>query len=238
MSSLGYRPNNDHIAERPRPKPVVLTVEEPVRPKTMMGKLKDVPCFTCMLGVPRGLIPTLFYSALFFMIPYLFLYETYDWKETDVRIGVLATSAIAATSAVYANDCCCWYNMALLFHTAVEVKVIDVSLTFAYEDGTSDRDMALAVVGSVVVIVHLIPFFLTDRIMLLAILAYAGVIVNAALSLYVDPSLLLLTFLSSMALLVLTMVVGGICEVRTSLLSLLLEAVNRCKLITCSRFEI
>jgi hypothetical protein len=240
MTSLGFRAGNDHIAERPRPKrPVVLPVDmgHP-EPRSIISKIKKVPCFTCMLGVPRGLLPTLFFSTLAFVVPYLYLYESYTWTDTDVRTGVFVTAAISATAAVYANDCCCWYNMALLFHTAIEVKVIDVTLTFAYADGTSDEHMALAIVAAIVLIVHLLPFFLTDRIMLLSILAYAGVIVNAGVTLYLDPSLLLLSFASSMPLLMLTMILGGICEVRTSLLSLVLEAVNSCKFITCSRFEL
>lgn len=238
MTSLGFRPGNDHIAERPRaPRPVVLTVEEPA-PRSMMTKLKEVPCFTCMLGVPRGFLPTLLFSAIAFLVPYFYLFDTFTLTDNDARVGVLVTAAVAATGAVYANDCCCWYNMGLLFHTAVETKVLDVAFTFAYADDTEDKHMALAIVAAIVIIAHLLPFFLTDRIMLLSALAYAGVLVNTAVTLYLDTSLLLLSFASAMALLLTTMILGGICEVRTSLLSLFLESVNTCKWITCSRFEL
>ena len=46
--------------------------------------------------------------------------------------------------------------------------------------------MVWAIVGAAIVIVHLIPFFLVDRVMLLTTLAYAGVIVNAAILVHLD----------------------------------------------------
>ncbi len=191
-----------------------------------------------VMGVPRGLIPTLTYSLLAFLAPFLFLYMDYDFT-TDTAKGVtIGLSAIAAIVMVLANDCCCWYNMMLAFHTAVEVKVIDTAFTFAYANDTSDGDMALAIVGAVVVIVHLIPFYVSDRLALLGVLAVTGVIVNATILVFLDSSMLLLVGASSLALLAITMIISGVCEIKTSLLSLIRESVNAKKCITCEKFEL
>ena len=98
--------------------------------------------------------------------------------------------------------------------------------------------MALAIVGAIVVIVHLIPFYVSDRLMLLSTLAFAGVIVNATLLVFLDSSMLLLVGASSLALLAITMIISGVCEIKTSLLSLIRESVIAKKCITCERFEL
>lgn len=231
--SLGFRRDADHIAERapvrvPRGLPQAAPAPPPA--KSMIPSM--------VMGVPRGLIPTLTYSLFAFFVPFLFLYVDYDFT-TDVAKGVtIGLSAIAAIVMVLANDCCCWYNMMLAFHTALEVKVIDTTLTFAYASGTSDGDMALAIVGAVVVIVHLIPFYVSDRLMLLGVLAFAGVIVNATILVFLDSSMLLLVGSSSLALLAVTMIISGVCEIKTSLLSLIRESVLAKKCITCEKFEL
>ena len=191
-----------------------------------------------VMGVPRGLVPTLTYSLFAFLVPFLFLYMDYDFTTDMARGATIGLSAIAAIVMVLANDCCCWYNMMLAFHTALEVKVIDTTLTFAYASGTSDGNMALAIVGAVVVIVHLIPFYVSDRLAFLGVLAVAGVIVNASILVYLDSSSLLLVGASSLALLAITMIISGVCEIKTSLLSLIRESVIAKKCITCERFEL
>lgn len=231
--SLGFRRDADHIAERvparvARPLPQTSTTAAPK--KSMMPSM--------IMGVPRGLVPTLTYSLFAFFVPFLYLYMDYTF-DTDVSKGVtIGLSAAAALVVVLANDCCCWYNMMLAFHTALEVKVIDTTLTFAYKTGTSDSDMSLAIAGAVVVIVHLIPFFLSDRLLLLSVLAFAGVVVNTALLVFLDTSMLLLVGASSVALLTLTMIISGVCEIKTSLLSLIRASVVAKKCITCDRFEL
>jgi hypothetical protein len=231
--SLGFRRDADHIAERapvrvPRGLPQAAPVTAPK--KSMIPSM--------VMGVPRGLVPTLTYSLFAFLAPLLFLYMDYDFT-TDTAKGItIGLSAIAAVVVVLANDCCCWYNMMLAFHTALEVKVIDKTLTFAYASGTSDGDMALAIVGAIIVIVHLVPFYVSDRLMLLGVLAFAGVIVNATLLVFLDSSMLLLVGASSLALLAVTMIISGVCEIKTSLLSLIRESVIAKKCITCEKFEL
>ena len=191
-----------------------------------------------VMGVPRGLIPTLTYTLFAFLAPFLFLYMDYDFTTDTAKGATIGLSAIAAIVMVLANDCCCWYNMMLAFHTALEVKVLDTSFTFAYASGTSDGSMALAIVGAIIVIVHLIPFYVTDHLMLLGVLAFAGVIVNATILVFLDSSMLLLVGASSLALLSTTMIISGVCEIKTSLLSLIRESVIAKKCITCERFEL
>lgn len=231
--SLGFRRDADHIAERA---PVRVSRGLPQAAPAPAPKKSMIP--SMVMGVPRGLVPTLTYSLFAFLVPFLFLYMDYDFT-TDTAKGVtIGLSAIAAIVMVLANDCCCWYNMMLAFHTALEVKVIDKTLTFAYATGTSDGDMALAIVGAIIVIVHLIPFYVSDRLMLLGVLAFAGVIVNATLLVFLDSSMLLLVGASSLALLAITMIISGVCEIKTSLLSLIRESVIAKKCITCERFEL
>ena len=231
--SLGFRRDADHIAERA---PVRVTRGLPQAAPAPAPKKSMIP--SMVMGVPRGLVPTLTYSLFAFLVPFLFMYMDYDFT-TDAAKGVtIGLSAIAAIIMVLANDCCCWYNMMLAFHTALEVKVIDKTLTFAYASGTSDGDMALAIVGAIIVIVHLIPFYVSDRLMLLGVLAFAGVIVNATLLVFLDSSMLLLVGASSLALLAITMIISGVCEIKTSLLSLIRESVIAKKCITCERFEL
>jgi hypothetical protein len=191
-----------------------------------------------VLGVPRGLVPTLAYSIFAFVVPFLFLTMDYDFS-TDVARGVtIGISIIAALVMVMANDCCCWYNMILAFHLALEIRVVERTFIFSYADTTSESDMALAITGAVVLIVHLVPFFLTDRLMLLGTFAFAGVIANATVLVFIDPTMLLLVCASALSLLAITMIISGVCEIKTSLLSLIRESVNAKKCITCERFEL
>lgn len=242
MTSLGFRPRNDHIAERPRPPP----------PKTPLPVVTPEPSkrfLSCQLGVPRGLLPVLSYSALAMVLPLVLIYQPgaanaatgYNLSDDVDRGIVIGLAGLAATVVVLVNDCCCWFNMVLFFHTALEVRVVDNALTFAYAAGQPSFNMAWAIAGAVIVIVHLIPFFLTDRLLFLTLLAYVGVFVNAALNVYITPAqpmFLLLVGASSLMLLAMTMIVAGVCEIRTSILSLLRCAITECQWITFGRFEL
>ena len=190
------------------------------------------------LAVPRGLLPTLVYAGLAFVVPFLTFYGTFDFSSAGTQAATVALSAVAALVVLYANCCTCWFNMMLFFHIALEVRVVDVALTFAYAEGTSANAAALAITGAVVVIAHLVPFLLVDRVAPLSVLAAAGVVVNSALLVYITAQPPLLVGASATALLAFTLVIGGVCEVRTSLLTLLLEAVRTGDCIKCSRYEL
>ena len=192
----------------------------------------------CGFAVPRGLLPVLIYAGLAFALPFLALYVDIDYANAGNRAGAIAVSAGVALIVAYANCCCCWYNMMLFFHTALEVKVVELALVFAYAADTSATDAGLAITAAVVVIAHVVPFFLIDRVIPLAILAGAGIVVNTAVLVHLDTELLLLVSASSVALLVMTLIIVGVCETRTSILSLLLEAIRSGDCIKCGRYEL
>ena len=234
--SLGYRPRHDHIASR-RPNSSSLTPSLP----TTTSASSPSKSWALSCPVPRGLIPTLTYSLVALAIPILCLFTTPDYTKDEVIGVTIGASALAGLVIILANDCCCWYNMMLFFHIGIEAKVVDLALKFADTEqgsGEIERDAALAITAAVVIIVHLIPFLLTDRLMLLILMAYVGVVVNVATVVYIAPDHLLLVAASSLALLSTTMIIGGICEIRTSLLSLVVDSVNKKKCLTCDGFEL
>lgn len=233
MTSLGFRPRIEHTAQihyhprRPAPVAQAETCATPSRRR-----------WRCNLYVARGLLPVLIYSAVAFSIPTLIEYVDYDFSDRNTRIGTVAVAAAAATVMLAANCCACWYNMALFFHIALEARVIETLFDFAYASDTSDVDMAWSVAAIAIVILHLVPFLLLDRVVLLTALAYAGVVVNSAVLVFLDPGRLLLVGASSIALLATTMIVAGVCEVHTSLFAILRKAVRTRMLIRCRKFEL
>ena len=234
--SLGYRRGHDHIAAR---RPVTATqaplpmTQTDTQPSTLRSAL------ACRLPVPRGLIPTAVYSLFALAIPLLwFFMESPDYTDNGVRGTIIGGSALAGLIVILANDCCCWYNMMLFFHIGIEAKVVDAALKYSELDTTDSTGQALAITTAIVIIVHLVPFLLTDRIMLLSFLAYVGVVVNVATVVYVDTSLILIVLSSTLALLSTTMIIGGICEIRTSMLSLIMDSINKKMCLTCEGFEL
>ena len=218
--------------------------------------------------IPRGFLPVLFYSLASVAVPVLYLYSRctlsgdtstdpgsgfdnmtalvcdtdalidIDYSDDMVRGVVIGLSVIAALALVYANDCCAWYNMLLFFHIGIEAKVVDVVFTEAFKDDTTDLAAGLYIFGACVVIVHLIPFLLTDHLMFLSLLAAAGVVANATLLVFASPDLLLLASLSATTLLAMTMLIRGVCEIRISLFSLFMDAMKKGKYVECDGFEL
>ena len=97
--------------------------------------------------------------------------------------------------------------------------------------------MILAWITFSVIIVHLIPFILLDRLALLGLLAYVGVIVNASALVYLDPTLLLLVGFSSVTLLGATLLIAGIDCIDTSLLSNFRSAMKDGSFLLCQSYE-
>ena len=174
--------------------------------------------------VLRGFLPLFFFACFFGAVPLMFLYIDYDYTKEMARVG---TGVIAATVGILilgANDCLAWYNFVLFFHLGLEVKLMDDLLALAQKDGTAQSDMAMCYLGFAFVLTHLLPFFLVDYVPLLSFLAYAGLVVNTIIMLYVDSTLLLLYGLSSTALLAAIFCVGCSCKLEISMLSQLREA--------------
>lgn len=205
------------------------------------------------MSVLKGFIPLLFYSAMFITAPLVYIYTTPDYTDAMVRGVVIGIAGIYALSVVVANDCVAWFNMVLFFHIGMEVKVLDILMNFATEEGsianstlvnstttggTSDGDTVLSWIGFVVVAVHLIPFLIINNTMLLTLLAFTGVIVNAAVLVYLDTSLLLIVGFSSAALLGTTLCIGGVCGIQTSLLCAFTKALKDGSWVTCSGYQV
>lgn len=217
----------DHNADRAPPRKPTLPITAPTAPARK----------PMSMSVPGGFLPVLTYASFALVLPVLWFYASYDVTSDAFKGVTIGLASAAALLVVIANDCCCWYNMVLFFHIGLEVKVLDVTITFARAASTSDTDMGLAIAATTVVVVHLLPFLLSDRFMLLALLAFAGVVVNACtLALLVEPVLLLLVGASSLVLLAATLIVAGVCGIKTSLLGHLRDAVAKGEFIACKTY--
>ena len=157
---------------------------------------------------PRGFLPLALYQAASVVFPLLLFYVTFDFADNVVRGVFIGASALYALFALTTMDCCIVYNMLLGFHTGVEVKVIETALDYAMAAATPDYGVALGYAGAVVVIAHLVPFFVWDGPKVVALAAAAGVVVNTALVVFLDDSLFMLVFLSAFAFLLSTRLVG------------------------------
>lgn len=230
MSSLGYRRGCDHNSARPGEMPArTTTVAIPTTVAAPAAKVSPI-------SVPKGFLPLFFYATVFLLAPVLYEYVDYTWTDSTTRAALIAVSAAYALSVVFANDCVAWFNMVLFFHIGIEVKVLEILMDFARLTTTADGDEILAWTGFVVIIVHLIPFLLVDNTMFLTLLAVAGVIVNAAVLVYLDSNRLLLTGFSSVSLLGTTLCISGVCDVSTSMLTALRKAMTDGTWLTCSGY--
>ena len=191
----------------------------------------------CSIKVPKGFFPTALYSTFFLTIPLLFNYVSYDFTTDMTRAGVVVSSVVVGGVVILANDCVAWFNVALYFHIGVEVIVLDRLMTFAQNSTTDEGHMALAWTTFAVVIVHLLPFLLFDRLGLLALLAYVGIVVNASVLVFLDPTLLLLVGFSSTTLLGATLLIAGIDCINTSMLSNFRSAMKDGSFLLCQSYE-
>lgn len=198
----------------------------------------DVPSYSCKVGTPKGLLPVLIYSTAAFFVPFIYLYFDLDFTSTVTRALVITVASASALVTLYSNSSTAWYNMLLFFYIGLEVKVIDVALTYAYAEGTPNVEMGLSITAAVVVIVHLIPFVLYDGVMLLTLLAFAGIIVNNITLLYLSPDLLLLVGVMSVTLLSTVMMVCPSCKEGPSILTLTREAMKSGMAIRCDEMSL
>ena len=166
----------------------------------------------------RAFLIAMLYAGFLLATPVCLTYVDIDYSSNLARGLLIGGSAVLALTVAHAGTTAAWYNMILLFHTGVEVKIADVAITFARASGTETVDLVLASVGAGVVILHLIPFFLSDMSALLVVLAMAGVVVNTSIVVFLESSLLLLVLATSIALLVLTLIVSA-SGIKASMLS-------------------
>ena len=196
-------------------------------------------CCPSSVMVPKGFIPFLLYSSFALVAPLMYIYDhSIDYTDDMTRATIITLSGLYAFTVVVANDPAVWFNMVLFFHIALESKVADMLIDKARDDATSDSDTVLSWIGACTVIVHLVPFLLTDITWLLTFLAAVGVVVNTAALVFLDGiPLLLLTGLSSVSLLGTTISVRGVCDISTSFLMQLKRAANEGRWLKCSTMQ-
>ena len=231
-SSLGYRSDRVHNSDlNPHPIAPHISVATALPAPATAPKAPFLACRA--LPVLRGIVPTLAYFSVAALVPILFFYASPDF-ESNVTRGVAIGVAIGAPIAVvFANDATVWYAMALAFHTALEVKVVHVAFDFAMTDGIEQAHMILTIIAAVVIIVHLVPFYLSDRLSMLTLLAAVGVPVNASILVFLSPTtMLLLASSSAMALLAVVLLVIGKLGLAASPLSQLKKVRDGGELLT------
>ena len=154
---------------------------------------------------PIVLLLSALYLGLFVPPAPAFLYESEaDYTTAGPRAMTLVFAVVGA-GMLLLGPVNALQQALLGFHVGVEAYVIERVLRYATAEGRAGREIVLASIGASVVIVHLIPFFLLDRRMLLMALAALGIVVNVLLALLALPehgaTLLLLLGASSGALL-------------------------------------
>jgi hypothetical protein len=187
--------------------------------------------------VMKGFLPLFLLSGFFLAAPIIHYYADVDYTSTATRGGVIAVASVVGLAIVAINDIVALFNFVLFFHTGIEVKVLDILQKFANDSTTSDGDMALAWVGFAVIIVHLLPFFLCDKRMLLVLLGVVGIPVNAAALVYLDSSMLLFVGFSSAVLLGAVLCICYTCSRRCAMLPLLMKTMQNGEWIKCTEYE-
>ena len=219
---LGYRPRNDHIAERQGDRQTRMRTMQTQEPEPVqIDSVATLHTSGYRMSVVKGFIPLLLMSVTFVSVPIIFYYGDLDFTETNVRAGVITAAALLGFIVTIANDCCSWFNIMLFFHIGMEVKVVDNLLDFA--DTAGGKDETLAMAAACVIIVHLIPFLLIDNTAFLSILAFIGIVTNTAAIVmthsstgehHSDIALLLSVGSTSISLLFSTLFIRGICGVK------------------------
>lgn len=240
MPASGLGSNNMEMAAKTR---VILNVPSatPCQAASATAPAPSAARRFGSLNVPKGFLPMLLYSAFFFAFPVLNEFMEYDYTDAMVRTSVIGASILAPIILIGANDCVCWFQMALAFHIGQEVVVLSKMLNY-YETAGHDHDDSEHVwkwIAFGVVVAHLVPFVVYDQPGLLGLLASVGVVVNTVINVLVPDNndQLLITGFSSMVLLATVLLIVCIDCVKTSLLSQLRMAMTRGAFCSISAFE-
>ena len=232
-NSLGVRRGHEFSTQRSRAA-MVRSTTVPI--KAAEPASAGVSCASCSARLnclmPQGFLMTLLYFAGALAVPLLFFYADVDYADARTPPLVIALSAIYALIVVFSGSVSSLYNIQLGFYTGIEVKVVDLALTFAQATG-DQAHMVLAIVGASVVVIHLLPFFLIDHAGLLTTLATAGVVVNTAIVSYLDPAMILFVFGAAATFLITTLCVVSFGCHSPSLLRALRTAIAENKCLAC-----
>ena len=186
--------------------------------------------FACK--VPSGVLYTCLISSIILVAPLMFLYNsglTSDYSEGPTRALTAVTSFLGATVILLTIDAKTIFNLVLFLHIGFEIYIIDKAFQFARASTTSTTSEVLSYIGGVVVILHLVPFVLTNRSRILTLLAYVGIIVNTLLILLampeLGPYLLFVVGITSSVLLGVTLLITT--QTDTAIVPLLFEAYKK-----------
>ena len=160
------------------------------------------------LSPPTGFLPLLMYCSFFAALPLVHDYATYDLTEDVDRIVAILISLAGCVILMLATTVhpAVWYNIALFYHAAVEVRACDTILGFAKDETTADQDEVMSLAAVIVIILHLVPFLFMDGTCLLAIVATAGVLVNASALVFIDSGFMFQAAISSTMLLAMILI--------------------------------
>jgi len=231
-SGLGFRSGERAMPVR-APAPMPAPMEEgragffSLSMPTVPAILPAMPAMPRLPQMPTGIVPTFACAAFAAFIPIMMLFGNVDYTEDAQKAAIIGTSvAFSGVTAMAAMSPETLHNIALFLHLGFEIKVVDTGIKYADRMAGDDTAVVLAWSAVIVIIVHLLPFFLVNHGKLLGALAVAGVGVNTALLTYVDTSLVLVVFVSSILLLLSTLNTI-VCGCKTP--AMLTILVNSCK---------
>ncbi|RPF82141.1 MAG: hypothetical protein CBC65_000940 [Rhodothermaceae bacterium TMED105] len=227
-SSLGFRGGF-----APKPKGTVSS-----RTVDIESDMPQAYCSVCgfkiTCPVPQGFLMTMIFFVGALGLPLMFFYGKADYTEEWTPPFVIGLSALySVLLLVLSSNMTIFYNTVLGLYTGIEIKVVDTAFTYAGLTTTSDTDMAWAIIGGSVVIIHLIPFYITERGILVTTLAAVGLVVNTSICVYLDDTLTLQAFTSGAAFLLTALCIIGVHSVECSMLTLFRNAIKYGGFLTC-----
>lgn len=211
----------------------------PAQPKSSSPSLATAGKSKTKFAVLKGFLPLLLLSCFSCAAPLLTFYGDPNGSITYVqhKFYTIGLATVAAVLFVLANDCIVWFNMAYFFHIGIEVRVLDLAIQYAMANGTPTEGVVLAWTAIGVVLIHLTPFLVLDHPLLLTVVAFAGVPVNAALLAFVDMGdLMLLAIYSSIVFLGAVLLIACAECGATSLLSNFKKACRTGNWLLCSYY--
>lgn len=206
--------------------PSSLTPAPAAAPPSVSITIVNDACAAYAAAVRRAINPwiSILILALYVVGPILFLYEHVTLDDDVHRALLLGAALVTAIIGAWPAELV--HSAALGLHIGVETYVIDKTLAFSMET-EDDVQMVLSLIAAIVIIVHLVPFLLTNRPALLTLLAGAGVVVNTYATIYATPEpylMTLLTFATAFGLLLSTNATVGALGKKPAILAMLAES--------------
>lgn len=217
-SSLGYRYGTEtgHVrtravdpaseTEMSLPSRVVSAVMTRAPSKPSPSSSCTICGYPMMCLAPHGLMMTLLLLGGAVTLPIVYYYVDVDYSSDAARATTIGLSGLATALVFLKGDCfTTMYNVQLGFYTGVEVKVIDTAIAYAMQSSTPTEQVWLSAVAASVIAIHLIPFYTLNNPFLVTSLAAIGVVLNTAVVVFLDSTLLVVAFGSGISFLMTAM---------------------------------